>query len=104
MGYRTTIILNNDHLELLQTTPSIGKQIHEAVTSYSGYGTTSFGQLGQVVEQSHADISKLILLGPNGSFEMEDLASICGRHKTPLLCMLESAANDIGYTLVKIKF
>jgi hypothetical protein len=103
MGFRTTIILNNDLLEDLVTKPNIGKDIHDAVLRF-GYGepgNVSFGPLGDVVEQSHADFSKLAIIGAGGSFDIDVLAVSCWNDKEAQLDMLKIAADKLGYKLIK---
>lgn len=102
MCFRTTIVINNDHLDDLLF-PGIGKDIRDAVLHF-GYGepgNVSFGPLGDVVEQSHADFTKLAIIGTGGSFDIETLAVGRWDDKDSQLNLLKVAADKLGYKLIK---
>ena len=104
MGYRTTLIINNDNLELLQADPRIGTRLLTAILGYNINPTHgNLGPLGCVVEQAHADTVKLVILGKNGSFDMEELAVNPYNPKNlPIeVALLKSAADKLGYYLTK---
>ena len=107
MGYRTTIIINNDHIDLLDSDKQIADKIRKAILGYNmadHYG--NFGNLGHVVEQAHADITKLVIIGKNGRFDVTELASIATTHNVPddgstELVLLAKAADALGLRLVQ---
>lgn len=103
MGYRTTIIINNDRADILQTDADIGRKIYSAVLGYCLKHEGSFGPLGEVVEQAHADTVKLIVIGKNGSFTAEELAAnpYNPKNVNVELALLKEAADRLGYHLVK---
>ena len=106
MVYRTTIILNNDFLELLTDDPGIGRKIKNAVSEYRFFNNEDFGNLGNVVEQDHADVAKLVIIGENGQFDITELASIAMHPGAPnddsaKLILLAKAADKLGMKLIK---
>ena len=101
MGFRTTVVFNNDHLELLIQDPNIGRRIYQAVTGYGYDHDGSLQQLGEVVEQAHADHTKLIILGKGGSFSADVLANSHWNAPDIEMTLLKEAADRLGYKLTK---
>lgn len=101
MGFRTTIILNNDHLELLRTDPGVGNRIYDAACGFGFSNDGDFGNLGQVVEQHHADVVVLGILGAKGTMSFKELSYTYWRDTNPELTLLKEAADKLGYRLIK---
>lgn len=102
MGFRTTIILNNDHLDLLKTDPDIGNKIYQAACGFNFFHDGNIGNLGQVVDVSHADVARVGILCPNGTFSFAEMASSTNWQDDNIqLNLLKEAADKLGYRLVK---
>jgi hypothetical protein len=103
MGYRTTILIDNDHTDVLLLDQSIGKKIYNAVHGFNHTSDGRFGNLGGVIEQAHADVARLMVIGANGSFSGDVLASIpyTPHEDNPAVILLKEAAFELGYKLVK---
>ena len=104
MGYRTTLIINNDNLDLLTSDPDITNKIKTAIL---GGNNGNLGPLGCVVEQAHANMTKLVVLGHNGSFSIKELSMMNTRcvnvedSDLLILELLRQAADNLGYKLIK---
>lgn len=102
MGFRTTIILNNDFMHEIQTAPNFGQLVYEAgVNFYVKEDGGSIGRFGEVVDVSHADTTKLGILGPKGAFSFQTLSTSYWNASDPELGLLREAADKLGYRLVK---
>lgn len=103
MGWRTILILNNDNLDILSSDQDIGRKIYRAVLQKATRESVDLGPLGVVVEQSHADVAKLLVVGKDGTFGVEGLATLAYSHqdKNPILTLLTAAAAELGYDLIK---
>jgi len=105
MGHRTTIIIDNDNLDILLQDQFIGRKICEAIVGYNTTNEGSFGPLGQVIEQSHADITKLGILGACGQFNFIELSRGGVQLSDPLkditLDLIKGIADELGYRLTK---
>jgi hypothetical protein len=103
MGCRTTIIINNDHLDTLTTDLSIGRQIKDAILGFDFRHDGNIGIVGNVIEQAYADVARLMVIGAGGAFRGDVLASITfvPIEQDPVLMLLKQAADDLGYKLIK---
>ncbi len=96
MGYRTVVILFNDMQHVWQHDPDLGRKIANCQ-----HNKISFNS-GSVVEVAHADDQTIAVID---SYNFHPLASSnwtfdesCEQIK---LKMLEKAAEEMGYSLVK---
>ncbi len=100
MGFRTTIILDNDNLDILYQDQEIGRKIYQQVNGYMQHTDGEFGPLGHVVEQAHADVARLAIIK---DFDVHELTSIHWGLTSgdPALELLKQAVDVLGYKLVK---
>lgn len=106
MGFRTTVVLYNDHSGQWENDPMLGKKIHasagHAMCNPPTEGSHLQGGYGRVVGCHHADTQVI------GVFDSYDFQSIAfsqwrrGEAKDDMkVRMLKEAADALGYRLVK---
>ena len=104
MGYRTVVMLSNDHANEWENDPNLGKKIAHA-SSYSNTGSrkSRVGPYGMVVECVHADTQTLAVL--DGYTNLIQLAykgwATNETDKEIARRLLKDAADILGYRLVK---
>jgi hypothetical protein len=98
MGFRTLVLINNDHDDLLRDDPNVGNRIYEAVSGYQ------LRHSGQVVEQAHADVVRLAIIGENGLFEVNTIATTYSNNTDQRLELLRTFADQMGYALKKLNY
>ncbi len=96
MGIRTTILIDNDNVELLKQDPEIGSKIYRAIMEGGDFGT-----LGSAVEQSYTNSSRLVIIGKGGSFDIEVLATVPTLDDDCEVELIRQAADKFGYRLSK---
>lgn len=102
MGFRTTIILNNDFIHEIKDMPNFGQLVYDAGCSFHVKEESgSIGNFGEVVDVSHADTVKLGILGPKGTFSFQTLSTSYWSTQDAELSLLREAADKLGYRLVK---
>jgi hypothetical protein len=104
MGFRTLVLINNDHDDLLRDDPNVGNRIYEAVSGYQLRHSGDLGRLGQVVEQAHADVVRLAIIGENGLFEVNTIATTYSNNTDQRLELLRTFADQMGYALKKLNY
>ena len=64
MGFRTVVMLNNDHCDRWANDPDLGKKIQQAMNFVDGHRREGLDDLGygRVVECTHADTKTLAIL------------------------------------------
>lgn len=107
MGFRTVVMLNNDRSHEWSKDPTLGEKIQRAM-NYTGKGDDRFGAFssdvggyGRVVECVHADLQTLVKLEHYSSFEPVARGHWYPDQKDAKLELLKTAAEDMGYRLVK---
>lgn len=106
MGYRTVVMLSNDMAHQWENDPELGRKISRAMNyanSRERKDMASVGGYGQVVECCHADNQTLAMLDGYTAFKHIDAQPWTrGTDETgDVLRLLKSAANKLGYRLVK---
>lgn len=103
MGYRTTVIFDNDHLDQL-IDHNVGVKIRNAIMHFNVSHDSHVPNICNIVESAHADIAKLVVIGNKGMFSADTLSEIycpsSGEDVT--LTLLNNAAYALGYKLVEI--
>lgn len=101
MGYRTVVILENDHLNEVAKLNNFGDTISKAAGKFSLTQTEQrIGHYGVVVEQAHVDSTKLVIIGLNGMIDLTEVASTYGSNPASELELLAQFADKLGYVLV----
>lgn len=106
MGYRTVVMLSNDMAHQWEKDPELGRKIGQAMSfanSPERRDMASVGGYGQVVECVHADNQTLAMLDGYTAFTHID-AQPWARGEgdnAAVIRLLKSAANKLGYRLVK---
>ena len=106
MGFRTVVMLSNDMAHQWEKDPELGRKIGLAMNYASSperRDMASVGGYGQVVECCHADSQTLAMLDGYTMFTHIDSQSwIRGDGAdSAIVRLLKSAANKLGYRLVK---
>ena len=106
MGFRTVVMLSNDMAHQWEKDPELGRKIGLAMNyanSPERRDMASVGGYGQVVECVHADQQTLAMLDGYTAFKYVDSQPWTrGTDETgDVLRLLKSAANKLGYRLVK---
>ena len=106
MGYRTVVMLSNDHAHEWQHDAELGQKISRAmnhVGESNGARNAGVGGYGQVVECEHADCQTLAVLDGYTSMEMVGFKAWArGESKDDItIGLLRDAAKRLGYSLVK---
>jgi hypothetical protein len=104
MGFRTLVLINNDHDNLLLDDPNVGNRIHEAVNGYNLRHSGDLGRLGHVVEQAHADVVRLAIIGEDGSLDVNTIATTYSDNPDQRLVLLQTFADQMGYALKKLNY
>lgn len=103
MGYRTVVMLSNDHSHEWANDPNLGKKIAYAMNSSPAQGR-SVGNYGSVVECVHADVQTLAVLDGYTFFD-EVAVKTWTRDEIEQernLKLLKEFAKSMGYRLSKI--
>ena len=105
MGYRTVVMLNNDVCHQWSADTRLGEKISLAMNYASGprEDMARIGSYGRVVECVHADCQTLAMLGFYTTFKPIDGQSWMRDESDDdaAVRLLKSAANKLGYRLVK---
>jgi hypothetical protein len=98
MGYRTVVILNNDHSHLWRKNPNLGQLIDAAIHSEQ----KTVGDYGRVVECVHADVQTLLLVDSLSAAPVASSVFFPGETTEQIKkkLLLELAA-ETGYTLIR---
>ena len=102
MGFRTVIMLNNDHHHEWSTDPKLGEKISQAMNYAGRPHKAELDNFGQVVQCVHADTQSLVIL--DGYHTFYHLASQDFTSKpfdADVVSLLKEAAAKFGYRLVK---
>jgi len=102
MGFRTTIILFNDHASTWEKDTQLGRKIMLGGSQAMGGDAVDLDGFGRIVECSHADTQRLAVID---SYSMETLSlghwiRIESQEQRDLK-LLRDAAERLGYRLVK---
>lgn len=101
MGYRTVVMLNNDFSWYSDS--DLHKKIHHDMNlgnrTKDSFLASALGQMGRVVECTHADTVTLAKLSFYAEFE--PLGYSFWNDKDSGLELLKNVANERGYKLVK---
>ena len=95
MGYRTVVVLNNDHN--WQADPGLGKKIQNAADNFYQTGKECWFDGGNVVQVCHADVKSVMIVD-----------SLCAKQITTVhytttdIDAIRAAAEKLGYRLSKI--
>jgi len=106
MGFRTVVMLSNDHAHEWERDTELGRKIGRAMSYASSpdrRDLASVGGYGQVVECVHADQQTLAIFDGYTAFKHID-AQPWARgpaNDEAIIRLLKSAANKLGYRLVK---
>lgn len=101
MGYRTTVILNNDVAHLWKHDPDLGLKIQWEANNLLGGQAAQFAY-GNVVEICHADEQKLVLLDSlNATTVARGLWSRVENDEQVQLKLLKDMAERMGYRVVR---
>lgn len=74
MGFNTTIVIYNDHLDVIENDPEFGKKLVQAIQkiNFSENSVTIMANsdncsatVGQVIESHHADYEVVVSVGKN---------------------------------------
>ena len=102
MGFRTTIILFNDHASTWEKDAQLGRKIMLGGSQAMGGDPVDLDGFGRIVECSHADTQRLAVID---SYSMNTLAhghwSRVESEEERNLKLLRDAAERLGYRLVK---
>ncbi len=101
MGYNTTIVLLNDHLESVRNEHALGERLHDAVLSLSRGKMVRVGGGIQVIETHHADALVPVLVGGNCGQVLD--ASVHWSADDVELALLKRLAEKRGFRLAKKK-
>lgn len=105
MGFRTVVILDNNHTREWSTDPKLGEKIVFASANVGSKRNPEGADLdhGRVIECCHQDIESLIVL--NGLYLSRVMAINWNQKNVPQeeanLRLIKEAANNLGYRLVK---
>jgi hypothetical protein len=105
MGYQTLVMINNDYIHQAKDYPSLGTELHQAVSSTIVHGRVPFGRgIGEAWLTSHADQCSLLVCG---NLELKELTAVYSRSDNPekletQLTLLKLAARKLGYQLHRI--
>jgi hypothetical protein len=101
MGFRTVVILNNDHCGKWENDPELGRKISRAMNDLRGTAA-NLGGMGRVVECCHADSQTLAVIDSLTFTPLAyDLWVRNEREDAVVLKMLRQAADRKGYRLVR---
>ncbi|MCK9371212.1 hypothetical protein M0R04_14970 [Candidatus Dojkabacteria bacterium] len=104
---RTVVVFNNDELDLLVQDPDIGKKIYKSIIMFdqppAHHPSELMGSLGYVAEQADTTVTKLLVIGKNGEYGVDTLATMIDGVGAldPELRLVKKAALNLGYDLVK---
>lgn len=106
MGFRTVVMLSNDMAHQWEKDPELGRKIGLAMNyanSPDRRDMASVDGYGQVVECVHADCQTLAMLDGYAAFtHIDSQSGLRGDGaNTAVVRLLKSAANKLGYRLVK---
>lgn len=107
MGFRTVVMLSNDHAHEWSKDPELGQKIRHAMNnthSKEVYGPqSSWIGYGRVVECTHADVQTLVRLDHYTGFEPLSYTSRSSgpSNEEDLVRLLKDAADKAGYRLVR---
>ena len=110
MGYQTTVMLLNDHIDGLKTDTGFGPRLYNAILesglpAYRNKGLSlSLGNCGNgamVLPSQHADQVQIVAVGGN---YMVPLGTLWGRwtHMQEPEKLLKELASQMGYRLVRL--
>lgn len=103
MGFRTVVMLNNDHAHNWEKDPKLGDKIATAM-NFANSKTNShmarIGDYGAVVQCVHADTQTLAVLDGYHSFnEITERSTRGETSDAIMLQLLKEAADKLGYRL-----
>ncbi|MGZ8924535.1 MAG: hypothetical protein ACXW2E_01500 [Nitrososphaeraceae archaeon] len=99
---RSILIIDNNALEILSLDLNIGRQIQRAIGEFNPDYRNEIGYLARVLEVGDGNLTKLVILGKNGEFDMTELAELpASLSEDPTLELLKLAADSLGYELIK---
>lgn len=107
MGYRTTVVLLNDHADTWENDPELGKKIAHGMNFAMGTMNEEDKReanlgYGRVVECAHADLNTLAVLS---GYNLQPVGYGSLHRNTPAediaLELLKSAADKLGFKLTK---
>jgi hypothetical protein len=106
MGFRTVVMLSNDLCHEWSKDPKLGEKISLAMnyaSATSRQDMAGIGSYGRAVECCHADNQTLAMLDGYTMFRHIDAQPWArgSSHEDATLRLLKSAANKLGYRLVK---
>jgi hypothetical protein len=99
MGWRSTLVVQHDHLHSLAQDQELGKKIEDACMCFGMYMGTDYRRPSDfgftVVEKNHADANSVLMV--------HDYCAniICGSPEPTHEAALRAMAEKMGYRLVK---
>lgn len=105
MGYNTTIVICNDHLNEISQDPNFGKAVYEAAAKHwTSDKPVWFSHNSQVIAQHHADTTSLNLVGQNGGccIGFSTRSSGFRNDEEVKIAAFKEIARSFGYKLVKM--
>lgn len=100
MGFRTVVMLSNDHAHEWSNDPELGRKIsRDSIRS----GESALGQYGDVIECVHGDTQTLAVLDGYTSFKcLASKSWARGESENEVAVrLLKEAADQLGFRLVK---
>ena len=103
MGFRTVVMLSNDFAHEWQNDRELGRKIMRAISWHPDHERATVGGYGQVVECEHADCQTLAILDGYMQFKVVESQSWMRGESddSAVVRLLKSAANKLGYRLVR---